>query len=540
MSVKIMKNSVSLKDETTQTFLPIGMFAAGGDKSLKEFKEFADTTVNEANSQVQRAHDNVGQLTESITSALKTGTDTTLTLPGVAADAKVAGDKIGELSESITKISERIGNDEPLVSYDYPHGNPSAQYGNNNIGWTGANGLKADYDGIVKKITLVSHPSSLTTYSGKIQICKLTMDGNKIISIDDTYELTSTDNKKEQTFNVNITLKKGQILLFKGIGYGTIEPKSPVFFETGELTVGSTIGTYTMSAPIQYEILPLPIQKQIDNISHKSSGKKYVSFGDSITDDQISGIGSVVCEMLNADKIANWARGNATMSDYSTESGDTRTNTTVISLKPQEDAEVNTNVLSNQVRRMLQWVTPLGEQIKWTHPISGVFSLDTSVGVGLGHTEDNPDIIYIALGTNDTKQNYRWIDDCETVFAQSYSQLQRITVCSSLRWAIETLQCKFPNAQIFVASPLQTKRGWTWGTSTYTGLRTQDTWHVREIIEKTCRFCSVHFIDSYAESGFSNFIAQSVNDGIHPTGIWKYYIARYIANEIENRYTERD
>lgn len=108
MSVKIMKNSVSLKDETTQTFLPIGMFAAGGDKSLKEFKEFADTTVNEANRQVQRAHDNVDQLTESITSALETGTDTTLSLPGASADAKVTGDKIGELKSDIDYLRHSV------------------------------------------------------------------------------------------------------------------------------------------------------------------------------------------------------------------------------------------------------------------------------------------------------------------------------------------------------------------------------------------------------------------------------------------------
>lgn len=131
MSVKIMKNSVSLKDETTQTFLPIGMFAAGGDKSLTEFKEFADTTVNEANTQVQRAHDNVGQLTESITSALETGTDTTLSLPGVAADAKATGDKIGELKEDLIQSESQLS--ESIVE----NLNPISQQITKNITVTG-------------------------------------------------------------------------------------------------------------------------------------------------------------------------------------------------------------------------------------------------------------------------------------------------------------------------------------------------------------------------------------------------------------------
>lgn len=223
------------------------------------------------------------------------------------------------------------------------------------------------------------------------------------------------------------------------------------------------------------------------------------------------------------------------MSDYSSQGA----NTTTISLEKQENSAVATNVVSNQIRRMLQWTTEKEKQIKWNHPIDGEFSIEETYGTGLGNTEDIPDIIYISAGTNDTKDSYRFEDDCENVFGQSYSELTRITIASALRWNIETLQSAYPKAQIFVTSPLQSARGWTWGGEGYTGLRTSNTWKAREIIEKVCRFCSVHFVDQYAESGFSNLIAQNVNDGIHPIGEWRTNIIEYLSNEIKNRYTKR-
>ena len=48
MSVKFIKNSVSLKDETTQEFIPIGMVAAGSNESLSEVNKYINNEVNNA------------------------------------------------------------------------------------------------------------------------------------------------------------------------------------------------------------------------------------------------------------------------------------------------------------------------------------------------------------------------------------------------------------------------------------------------------------------------------------------------------------
>ena len=48
MSVKFIKNSVSLKDETTQQFIPIGMVAAGSSESLSEVNKYINNEVNNA------------------------------------------------------------------------------------------------------------------------------------------------------------------------------------------------------------------------------------------------------------------------------------------------------------------------------------------------------------------------------------------------------------------------------------------------------------------------------------------------------------
>lgn len=255
------------------------------------------------------------------------------------------------------------------------------------------------------------------------------------------------------------------------------------------------------------------------------SDLKYVAFGDSITDEEITAEGVNVSSILGTKFIADWARGNATMSDYANHA---------ISLEKQDNAVVNTNVISNQVLRMLQWTTPSGSQISWTHPIAGKQTIDTSYGTGLGNVDDIPDIIYIAAGTNDTKQDSMILDDTDEVFASDYANLTRKTVGSALRWAIETLLSAYPNAQVFVATPLHSKRDWT-----MTSLGNKRIWQVRDIIEKVCKYESVNMIDSFSKSGFNQITSYNNNDGIHPIGNWNIWIARFVANEIKNNLIDR-
>lgn len=257
-----------------------------------------------------------------------------------------------------------------------------------------------------------------------------------------------------------------------------------------------------------------------------SNRPTYACLGDSITSDQVTGIGTVVRKKLGLVDSGNYACGYATCSDW--HDGDN--NTTTQTMDIPQNTNTNDNVLSNQVRRLLQATTNEGETISWIHPIDGEFSIDASVGVGTG-TVKAPNVIYIAIGTNDGNnvQN-TFSDDSEAVLAQSYSELTRNSYASALRWAIETLQCAFHNAKIFVASPLQ-------ACSTNSWMSLENTKAKRDCTEKIAKACGVKFIDSFYDSGFSYMIAKANNGGgVHPSNEWKENIACFIAGQIESNY----
>lgn len=269
----------------------------------------------------------------------------------------------------------------------------------------------------------------------------------------------------------------------------------------------------------------LAIPSNSGSSSGSITGKKYACFGDSITSDQVSGIGTLVANQLNLSIVGNFATGYATCSDW--HSGNS--NTTTVTLSEPQNTNTNDNVLSNQVRRMLQHTTATGQQIKWSHPKDGEFNLSTGLGTGLGHVTDLPDIIYIAIGTNDgNKTENAVVDDTDIVLSQTYSQLTRNSMASSLRWAVETLRSAYPKAKIMIASPLQTNANASW-------MSFSEEKKKRNIIEKVCQFCSVYFIDSFSKSGFSSMMAKILSgDGVHPNGEGKNLIKNYVANEIEN------
>ena len=239
----------------------------------------------------------------------------------------------------------------------------------------------------------------------------------------------------------------------------------------------------------------------------------------------MTGIGTVVRKKLGLVDSGNYACGYATCSDW--HDGDT--NTTTQTMDVPQNTNTNDNVLSNQVRRLLQATTNEGETISWTHPIDGEFSIGASVGVGTG-TVKAPNIIYIAIGTNDGNnvQN-TFSDDSESVLAQSYSELTRNSYASALRWAIETLQSAYHNTKIFVASPLQAYSNNEW-------MNLENTKAKRDCTEKIAKACGVNFIDSFYDSGFSYLIAKSDNGGVHPSDKWKENIACFIAGKIESNY----
>lgn len=258
-------------------------------------------------------------------------------------------------------------------------------------------------------------------------------------------------------------------------------------------------------------------------------GKKYACLGDSITSDQVVGIGTLVNDILNTDLVGNFACGYAICSNWHTGDVDESPQSFV---EPQNTNTAD-NVLMNQVLRLLQWTTALDAQVTWTHPVAGAYSVSEAIGTGLGHTDDIPDVIYIAIGVNDGRNAKNlFVDDADAVMSSTYADLTKCSYASALRWAIETLNSAYPNAQIFVASPLFTNEndGTSNGHHNRGAILAK-----REVSKKIANYCNAFFIDSTFESGYTVLAATQVNN-IHPNGRYKNIIGRYVANEIKRRY----
>lgn len=317
-----------------------------------------------------------------------------------------------------------------------------------------------------------------------------------------------------------IYVEKGKTVKFENI-----ENNNYVGFSIIPNNTDATITIKTISATETAYAFYEHSKDELIN-DYYSQRPAFACLGDSITSDQVTGIGTVVRKKLGLVDSGNYACGYATCSDW--HDGDT--NTTTQTMDVPQNTNTNDNVLSNQVRRLLQATTNEGETISWTHPIDGEISIGTSVGVGTG-TVKAPNIIYIAIGTNDGNniQN-TFSDDSEAVLAQSYSELTRNSYASALRWAIETLQSAYHDAKIFVASPLQ-------AYSTNDWMSLQNTKAKRDCTEKIAKACGVTFIDSFYDSGFSYLIAKADNGGgVHPSNEWKENIACFIAGQIESNY----
>lgn len=248
---------------------------------------------------------------------------------------------------------------------------------------------------------------------------------------------------------------------------------------------------------------------------------KFACMGDSITSDQVSGIGTLVSSYLGCQLIGNFACGSATL----TNSADF-----VYSVAVANNTGTPYNTLTNQVVRLLQRTTPLGEQITWTHQETKEnYSIPTNVATGLGFTEDIPDIIYIAIGVNDSSANIG--DDLDTVITQSYSELTKRTFASALRWAIETLRCVYPKVQIFVATPL-----FTGLANSVENFSKATVLLKRKAILESCIANGVYCIDSTMKAGYTNQISNINSQGIHPRSYNKCMIAKFIQKEIYNNY----
>lgn len=263
---------------------------------------------------------------------------------------------------------------------------------------------------------------------------------------------------------------------------------------------------------------------------------KFACFGDSLTSEEVTGIGTGVCNKLGCKLVGNFAHGNSTCANWQKDGADI----TPINIDIPFDACDPVNCLSNQVLGLLAHTTEIGENVKWCHPVEGEFEAPIK---GKGFTEDTPDIIYIAISANDGKSGEGTpavtpvIDDAELVYSQQYSNLNKLSIASALRWAIETLQSAYPKTFIFVASSMQANSEILHTAFDYPVLLKK-----REIIKKVCLYSSVYFVDLFGESGFSRMFAKAGGDdiGIHPQPFWKNRIANYVTHEIKVHYYDMD
>ena len=276
-----------------------------------------------------------------------------------------------------------------------------------------------------------------------------------------------------------------------------------------------------------------------------NSNKKIAILGDSIMYNMASLIAEQVdMDMIDCNGTHCFALGNATACDYFDENSN---NITPIDLSTIDCTPSPYNTLSNQVRRLAQWTTPLGEIISWN-----VLSDNTTVtipsekGLGLGHIEDVPDVIYIAISTND----YNWVNDVEDIESQNFSQLKRNSIASALRWAIDSLQTLYPNAIIYVATPLQNADSGTDKNERF-GYKAEKS--KANIIREIAQFCCVYCVDTFSEFSYGrNYINGVLSDtelkpnswsdndnGLHPNKKGNFAYSRYIAKQIKNKFYNR-
>jgi len=176
------------------------------------------------------------------------------------------------------------------------------------------------------------------------------------------------------------------------------------------------------------------------------------------------------------------------------------------------------------------------------NPISGTHNntISNQIQKILNNNYDPPDVIGIFAGINDTTftdpvpyENQFTVNDVVVPL----SNADRTTWAGSMRYAVETLQRKYPNAQIFLGTPMQNGKLTT--THNYDAVRKR--W---EIITELAARLSVPVIDLFKESGFYDLFEYDLADlrwtydQLHPANpkglerlatVVSRYIARYFS-----------
>ena len=184
----------------------------------------------------------------------------------------------------------------------------------------------------------------------------------------------------------------------------------------------------------------------------------------------------------------------------------------------------------------------------WCDPTSGVIYDGTAtpnvignqVQKAINNSLANIDCIIILAGTNDTNVTFPTDQDIESAFfddsmnAVALADVDKTTWQGAMRWSLEKLITTFPNAKIFVCSPVQ--RVYTSAEpvlSLYSTIKGKC-----ETIEKMSKRMGVEFVDT-EQCGISACRSLYFADGLHPNvrgaeKIARYIIARYMAHFCQN------
>ena len=211
---------------------------------------------------------------------------------------------------------------------------------------------------------------------------------------------------------------------------------------------------------------------------------KYACFGDSITSDEVSGIGTLICKNLGFELIGNFGHGNATCADWHLDGE----NLTKPCLDVPFDHWGSINTLSNQI-------------LKYE---------------ALGVTAD---IAYIAICGNDGK-------NAETVVLEEPSE-EPVTIYGAICQAVKRLRASNPDMKIFAATPLKAS-----GKCIPEAFAPEELEKKRNLVIRAAEDIGITLIDSYQEAPFDGCGGADAL-GIHPIGEKRQEIADYVSAEIQ-------
>jgi lysophospholipase L1-like esterase len=133
-----------------------------------------------------------------------------------------------------------------------------------------------------------------------------------------------------------------------------------------------------------------------------------------------------------------------------------------------------------------------------------------------------PDVVIFAYGTNDDSA-YRGHPET-ALGGELLAEVDVFTLAGALRWCMDTIRAKFPNAALYVALPLQSS----------SIARNEGNLLKMEVIRAICEARNVPFFDCYRQSGITvENHGIWLSDGLHPNEAGKALMANYIMDQLE-------